>query len=90
MKYFSLILLQPVNPCNSIISTVTHRAERDRRKKMKNTKKTAMYQVREFIGNDYSKPLGLKLRTKSSAMKISKRLKKRGMVVFLSKIMISI
>lgn len=37
MKYFSLILLQPANPCNSIITTVTHRATQYRRKKMEKT-----------------------------------------------------
>ena len=37
MKYFYLILLQPANPCNSIISTVTHGASRKRRKKMEKT-----------------------------------------------------
>jgi hypothetical protein len=37
VKYFYLILLQPANPCNSIISTVTHGAARDRRNKMSAT-----------------------------------------------------
>ena len=34
MEYFSLILLQPANPCNSIISTVQRRAARRGDKKM--------------------------------------------------------
>ena len=44
MKYFYLILLQPANPCNSIISTVTHGAARERR--------NIMYQVYEVLRND--------------------------------------
>ena len=44
MKYFYLILLQPANPCNSIISTVAHGAARERR--------NIMYQVYEVLRND--------------------------------------
>ena len=36
MKYFYLILLQPANPCNSIISTVQHSAARKGDKSMNN------------------------------------------------------
>jgi len=49
----------------------------------------AMYQVREWVGNEYSKALGSKLRAAVRAKKLIKRLRSRGMVVFLSKIMVS-
>ena len=48
----------------------------------------AMYQVREWVGNDYRKTLGAKLRVAVRAKKLIKRLRSRGRVVFLSKIMV--
>lgn len=47
-------------------------------------KTVTMYQVREFVGNEYSKQLGRKLRDKKSASKIVKMLKKQKRVVFLA------
>ena len=47
-----------------------------------------MYQVREWVGNEYSKALGTKLRVAVRAKKLIKRLRSRGRVVFLSKIMV--
>ena len=56
MKYFPLILLQPVNPCNSIISTVTHRAARERGKKMnmQQIMKMAIEAYCEITGADFN------------------------------------
>lgn len=47
-----------------------------------------MYQVREWVGNEYSKTLGTKLRVASQAKKLIKRLRSRGRIVFLSKVMV--
>ena len=52
------------------------------------SKLVAMYQVREWVDNEYSKPLGEKLRIASRAKNLIKRLRSRGRVVFLSKIMV--
>ena len=51
---------------------------------MTKSKQVTMYQVREFVGSDYSKQLGFKLRTKQQATKIVKALKKLGRNVFSS------
>lgn len=48
-----------------------------------------MYQVREFIGNSYSKQLGRLLRDRSDAMRIVKILKKQGREVFASPIRVA-
>ena len=48
-----------------------------------------MYEVREFVGNDYSKSLGRRLRFRTDAMRIVKILKKKGREVFASPIMVS-
>jgi len=52
------------------------------------SKLIAMYQERECVGNEYSKTLGSKLRVAVRAKKLIKRLRSRGRVVFLSKIMV--
>ena len=52
------------------------------------SKLIAMYQVREWVGNEYSKTLGSKLRVAVRAKNLIKRLRSRGRVVFLSKIMV--
>ena len=52
------------------------------------SKLIAMYQVREWVGNEYSKTLGSKLRVAVRAKKLIKRLRSRGRVVFLSKMMV--
>ena len=47
-----------------------------------------MYQVREWVGSEHSKTLGSKLRVASQAKKLIKRLRSRGRIVFLSKVMV--
>ena len=42
------------------------------------------YQVREFVGSEYSKQLGVKLRNRPDAMKIVRRLKARGRTAFVA------
>jgi hypothetical protein len=46
------------------------------------TKTRTLYQVREFIGNDYSKQLGQKLRDRTVALRLVRLLKKQGRSVF--------
>lgn len=41
-----------------------------------------LYQVREFIGADYSKQLGRRLRTRTDALRIVRILKKQKREVF--------
>jgi len=41
-----------------------------------------LYQVREFIGNAYSKQLGRRLRERPDALRIVRLLKKQGREVF--------
>lgn len=48
------------------------------------SKQTTRYQVREFIGNEYSKQLGFRLRTREQANRIMRILKKEGRTVFAS------
>jgi len=54
-----------------------------------NTKTRTMYQVREFIGSNYSKQLGWKLRDRSVAMRLVRLLKKQGRTVFASPLRIA-
>lgn len=56
---------------------------------MTKTKQIAMYQVREFIGNEYSKQLGRRLRNRQDAGRVVKMLKKQGRQVFSAKMMIA-
>ena len=65
------------------IGSTTHKGN-----EMNKTKK--MYEIREFVGNNYSKSLGRKLRDRSAAIKIKNRLKKQKREVFISAIQISI
>ena len=37
-----------------------------------------MYQIREFVGNSYSKLLGRRLRERAAALRIVRMLKKQG------------
>jgi hypothetical protein len=46
------------------------------------TKTRSLYQVREFIGGDYSKQLGLRLRERTDALRLVRLLKKQGRDVF--------
>ena len=61
------------------------RATPTKRKTMKKT----MYQVREFIGSDYSIQLGIKLRDRKSALRIAKILKKSGREIILATLLIN-
>ena len=47
-------------------------------------KQVTLYLVREFVGSEYSKQLGRRLRTRSQATTIVKILKKAGREVFAS------
>ena len=51
--------------------------------------KKTMYQVREFIGSDYSIQLGIKLRDRKSALRIAKILKKSGREIILATLLIN-
>lgn len=48
-----------------------------------------LYQVREYVGNQYSKILGRRLRTRTDASRIVRLLKKAGREVFASPMTIS-
>jgi hypothetical protein len=41
----------------------------------------SMYQLREFVGNAYSYPLGVKLRTFNRARRIMRRLQHRDVIM---------
>ena len=41
-----------------------------------------LYQVREFVGNCYSKQLGRRLRERTDALRVVRILKKQGREVF--------
>ena len=41
-----------------------------------------LYQVREFIGADYSKQLGRRLRERADALRLVRLMKKQGREVF--------
>ena len=68
---------------NYYIESTTHKGN-----EMNKTKK--LYEIREFVGNNYSKSLGRKLRDRSAAIKIKNRLKKQKREIFISPISISI
>jgi hypothetical protein len=53
-------------------------------------KQTTLYQVREFIGGEYSKALGRRLRTRQQASRIVKILKAEKRSVFLAPIKVAI
>lgn len=53
------------------------------------TKTTNLYQVREFIGTDYSKQLGRRLRARTDALRLVRMLKKQGRNVFATPVRIS-
>jgi hypothetical protein len=55
---------------------------------MSKTKK--LYELREFIGENYSKLLGRRLRKRKNAMRLVRYLKKQGREVFISGLEISI
>lgn len=53
------------------------------------SKKRNMYEVREFIGNNYSKPLGRRLREHTDAMRVVRILKKQRREVFAAAIKVA-
>lgn len=53
------------------------------------TKQVTRYEVREYIGNDYSKQIGRRLRTRQDASRIVKILKSSGRSVFAAPIKIA-
>ncbi len=53
------------------------------------TKTKNLYQVREFIGNGYSKQLGRRLRERTDALRIVRILKKQGRAVLVAPIQIA-
>ena len=53
------------------------------------TKTISVYQVREFVGNKYSKQLGRRLRARTDALRLVKLLKKQGREVFAQKMAIT-
>lgn len=48
-------------------------------------KTVSLYEIREFFGNEYSKPVFRQIVERSRAAKIVKRLKKTGREVFMAK-----
>jgi len=46
------------------------------------SKQVTRYQIREFVGSDYSRQLGRRLRTREQAVRIVKMLRKAGRDVF--------
>jgi hypothetical protein len=52
-------------------------------------KKVTRYQIREYVGNDYSVILGRRLRTRKEASCSLKILKKQGRKVFASKMSVN-
>lgn len=45
-------------------------------------KTKTLYEIREFTGNEYSRPLSAKLRDRSRALRLVRALKGRGRDVF--------
>jgi hypothetical protein len=52
-------------------------------------KQVTRYEIRAFNGSEYSKPLSAKLRDRSRAIKLVKRLKSRGVIAFASPLKIA-
>lgn len=48
-----------------------------------------MYEVREFVGSEYSKALGCKLRDRADALRLVRLLKKKGREVFVSPVKVA-
>ena len=53
------------------------------------TKTTNLYQVREFVGTNYSKQLGRRLRARTDALRLVRLLKKQGREVFASPVRVA-
>lgn len=54
------------------------------------TKTRNLYQVREFVGADYSKQLGRRLRERADALRVVRLLKKQGRNAFAAPIKIAV
>lgn len=54
------------------------------------TKTKNLYQVREFISNEYSKQLGRRLRERTDALRIVRLLKKQGREVLAAPVRIAV
>ena len=48
-----------------------------------------MYEVREFVGGEYSKALGRRLRERADALRLVRLLKKQGREVFASPVKVA-
>ena len=69
----------------------THAIHKGRREQGDVTMKTAArYEIREYVGMEFSRSMSAKLRTRQAATKLIKRLKKLGHNAFAAKYMISI
>lgn len=53
-------------------------------------KQVKMYEIKSYTGNEYSKSLSSKLKTKVRATKLVKYLKKRGISAFAAPMMINV
>jgi len=51
-------------------------------------KKVTRYEIRSYTGNEYSKAMSRKLRDRTSATRLVKRLKKMGHQAFAAKVQI--
>ena len=52
-------------------------------------KRRNMYEIREYVGNEYSKQLGRRLRTRTDALRVVRLLKKAGREVFAAPIQVA-
>ena len=52
-------------------------------------KTQSLYQVREYVGAQYSRQLGRKLRSRTDALRLVKRLKKQRREVFVAPIKVA-
>jgi len=70
--------------CILLIARYNNNINQSNRRSNKMTKTRKLYEVREFIGNDYSKQIGRRLRERKDALRIVRLLKKQGREVFAS------
>lgn len=54
-----------------------------------NSKTSSLYQVREFVGNSYSKQLGRRLRKRVDAGRIVRILEGQGRIVFAARVLVA-
>lgn len=70
--------------CILLIARYNNNINHPNRRSNKMTKTRKLYEVREFIGNYYSKQIGRRLRERKDALRIVRLLKKQGREVFAS------